>query len=124
MKLLYFPLTFMVMGLIGFWTCNNKNKNVNSEIQSSLFKLHTSNRTGLKFNNELTPTADLNIFHYMYFYNGGGIAVADFNKDNFQDIYFTSNQSTNKLYLNNGDLTFTDVSDICKTSGEGGWSTG
>ena len=88
------------------------------------FEMITADKTGLHFNNELSPSVDLNIFHYMYFYNGGGVAVADFNKDNYQDIYFTGNQHPNTLFLNNGNLTFRDVSDISNTSGEGGWSTG
>ena len=91
---------------------------------TSGFKLLTADKTGLHFNNELFPTADLNIFHYMYYYNGGGVAVADFNGDNLLDVYFTANQKPNALYLNKGDLTFRDVSDFSNTSGEGGWSTG
>ena len=91
---------------------------------SSEFRLLTAEKTGLHFNNELFPSVDLNIFHYMYFYNGGGIAIADFNKDNLLDVYFTANQKSNALYLNNGDLTFRDVSAVSNTSGEGGWSTG
>ncbi len=88
------------------------------------FKMISADQTGLHFNNELVPTADLNIFHYMYFYNGGGVAIADFNKDNFMDIYLTGNQISNALYLNKGDLTFTDVTSLSNTSGDGGWSTG
>lgn len=39
----------------------------------------------------------------------GGAAVADFNNDGFQDIYVvTSGVSPDKLYINNGDGTFSD----------------
>lgn len=39
----------------------------------------------------------------------GGAAVADFNNDGFQDIYLaTSGASADKLFINNGDGTFTD----------------
>ncbi len=88
------------------------------------FQMLSAAQTGLHFNNDLIPTVDLNIFDYMYFYNGGGVAVADFNKDNYLDLYFTGNQKSNALYLNNGNLTFKDVTEKAKVSGEGGWSTG
>ncbi|MGE3109072.1 MAG: FG-GAP-like repeat-containing protein [Phycisphaerales bacterium] len=39
----------------------------------------------------------------------GGAAVADFNNDGFQDIYFvTSGASPDKLFINNGNGTFTE----------------
>ena len=101
--------------------CRSIDKNID---ENPVFQLHTAETTGLDFENALTPTAEMNIFHYMYFYNGGGVAVADFNKDNLPDLYFTGNQVPNKLFLNTGNLTFKDVSVVSKTSGEGGWSTG
>ncbi len=88
------------------------------------FALRKAEQTGLHFNNNLVPDVDLNIFHYMYFYNGGGVAVADFNKDNLLDLYFTGNQNANALFINKGNLTFEDVTAISGTSGEGDWSSG
>ena len=43
------------------------------------------------------------------FYNGSGVAVGDFNNDGWEDIYFVSTISKNKLYLNNKNLNFIDV---------------
>lgn len=100
--------------------CNKRE----DKVSDAGFIMLTSDKTGLHFNNELIPTPELNIFHYMYFYNGGGVAIADFNKDNLQDIYLSGNQQSNQLFLNNGDLTFRDVTEISNASGEGGWSTG
>ena len=42
---------------------------------------------------------------------GSSVAVADFDNDNFQDIYFTNSaiNSANQLYKNNGDGTFRNV---------------
>jgi hypothetical protein len=62
---------------------------------------------------------------YEYFYNGGGVATADFNGDGKEDIYFTANLSENKLYLNNGDFHFQDVTNISQSGGRPGpWKTG
>ncbi|HVU85055.1 MAG TPA: VCBS repeat-containing protein, partial [Puia sp.] len=74
-----------------------------------LFKVLEEKTTGLDFSNTLSPTQDFNVFKYMYFYNGGGVGAGDFNNDGKIDIFFTGNQVPNKLYLNQGDLHFKDV---------------
>ncbi|RDC64330.1 VCBS repeat-containing protein [Adhaeribacter pallidiroseus] len=62
---------------------------------------------------------------YEYFYNGGGVAVGDVNQDGLPDIYFTANMATNRLYLNKGNLQFTDITDAAGVTGrEGPWKTG
>ena len=65
--------------------------------------------SGIEFKNQLSPTADLNILSYLYYYNGAGVAAADFNNDGLVDIYFTGNQVADQLYLNLGDLKFKDI---------------
>eukprot|EP01089_Gocevia_fonbrunei_P021221 TRINITY_DN8151_c0_g1_i1.p1 TRINITY_DN8151_c0_g1~~TRINITY_DN8151_c0_g1_i1.p1 ORF type:complete len:410 (-),score=85.18 TRINITY_DN8151_c0_g1_i1:776-2005(-) len=66
----------------------------------------------------------MNGFYYEYFYNGGGVAVADFNNDGLQDVYFISNLRTNKLFLNLGNLKFRNVSVAANAQGNGGFPTG
>lgn len=73
------------------------------------FELLDAEKTGIDFSNDLTPNKDLNIFNYMYFYNGGGIGAGDFNNDGLVDLYFTASMKENRLYLNKGGMKFEDV---------------
>jgi hypothetical protein len=92
--------------------------------QDTLFVRHKASKSGIDFQNRLTEKPELNIFNYLYFYNGGGVAVADFDGDGYQDIYFTANQEANKLYLNKGGFRFDDVTQIAGVAGLSGWTTG
>ncbi len=92
--------------------------------QTPMFELLDSSKTGLFFSNKLTPTQQLNMFKYMYFYNGGGVGSGDFNNDGLIDVFFTANQGDNKLYINKGGLNFADVTTEAKIPQDGGWSTG
>lgn len=80
--------------------------------------------SGIEFINQLSPSASFNILNYLYYYNGGGVSIADFNNDNLPDIYFTSNQSSDKLYLNNGNLSFSDITFQSNLNNTNGWTTG
>ncbi|HET9747460.1 MAG TPA: VCBS repeat-containing protein, partial [Chitinophagaceae bacterium] len=65
-----------------------------------------------------------NMFKYMYFYNGAGVGVGDFNNDGLSDVFFSANQGENKIYLNQGGMKFKDVTKEAKIPQDGGWSTG
>ncbi|MBS1663709.1 MAG: VCBS repeat-containing protein [Bacteroidetes bacterium] len=85
-----------------------------------LFKL-----SRLDFNNQLTEGLNTNVLEYEYFYNGGGVAIADFNGDGLQDIYFSANMSPNKLYINKGHMQFQDITEEAGVAGRPGpWKTG
>lgn len=89
-----------------------------------LFQLLESKKTGVDFVNSVKPTPGFNIFSYMYFYNGGGVGAGDFNNDGLADLFFTANQTTDRLYLNQGGLTFQDVTETAGLSAIKGWHTG
>ena len=89
-----------------------------------LFKNPNPQKTGLLFTNQITETDELNILDYLYFYNGGGVAVGDINNDGLPDIYFTGNQVPNKLFINKGNLQFEDITQKAGVAGNNSWSTG
>lgn len=91
--------------------------------QPKLFTNITA-QTGIKFRNDIQYTEQFNPYTFRNFYNGAGVAIGDINNDGLQDIYFTSNQTENKLYLNKGSLFFEDITKIANVSCSGSWSTG
>jgi len=98
---------------------------VESLPKDALFKLITTSTTNINFINTLEEGLNTNVLLYEYFYNGGGVATADFNGDDLIDIYFTSNMGENKFYLNEGNLKFKEVTAIAKVGGRPGpWKTG
>ena len=105
----------IVVFSILFYACNKK---------ELLFKNPTSQETGLAFENTITPTDDLNILDYLYYYNGGGVALGDINNDGLTDIFLSANQEKNKLFINKGNLKFEDITNKANVSGNSSWNTG
>ena len=95
-----------------------------TEKKEKLFDKVDSAHSGIHFKNSLESTPELNILTYLYYYNGGGVVSADFNNDGLKDLYFTSNQGEDKLYINKGGLEFEDVTKASKIANSGNWTTG
>jgi len=90
----------------------------------SQFTLLSSEQTGIEFSNDIKEDDRHNFFTYEYIYNGGGVAVGDLNGDNLEDIYLTGNLVGDRLYLNQGDFKFKDITSEALPSVPNGWSTG
>ena len=92
--------------------------------ESPLFESLAPSKTGVNFKNMLKETPTSNVLTYEYFFNGGGTSVGDLNNDGLDDIYFTANMASNKLYLNQGNLKFTDITKSAGVACTDGWKTG
>ncbi len=111
-KLIFFTITI----LLAFFSCKKE--------KETLFSLIPSDRSGITFNNKIVETDSFNILTSEYIFNGGGVAIADFNNDDLPDIFFSGNQVPNKLYINKGDLEFVDVSKEANIEAINKWNTG
>ncbi|GJM29795.1 MAG: hypothetical protein DHS20C17_24300 [Cyclobacteriaceae bacterium] len=117
----FFYLLFLC--IIG---CSNQEKSISATdaVQSTIFQLLDPETTGVNFRNTVVDGEFFNGISYRNFYNGGGVAIGDINNDSLPDLYFTSNQGSNKLYLNQGGMSFTDITESSGVKGTKTWSTG
>ncbi len=92
--------------------------------EATLFEQISSSHSGIDFNNEIIEDDSLNPLDMTNLYNGGGVGIGDFNGDGRPDIYFTGNRVSNKLYLNEGDFQFKDITAEAGVGGGGEWCKG
>lgn len=119
-------IRFCIKSILIFIIALNLGCNSN---QKTLFTELTSEETGIQFSNRITENDTMNILTFEYIYNGGGVALGDFNNDNKTDIYFTGNQVPNRLYINesidfSNALKFKDVTQEAHVDGNGQWNSG
>ena len=108
-------IVFFAAVCLFFFSCKQKPK---------VFQLISSEHSGINFNNKIVESDSINPIDLTNMYNGGGVGVGDFNNDGLQDIYFTGNMVSNKLYLNKGKLQFEDITKSAGVSGDGKWCKG
>lgn len=107
--------------------CTSREQAERSPVQTKLFTLLLPEQSGIDFNNRLSEraTPHQNVLTFEYFTNGAGVAVGDLNGDGLDDIFFTGNMSYNRLYLNKGNLTFDDITEVSGVAGRRDtWKTG
>lgn len=113
----------LVLFLSGFIACKEVVKEEDIPVDKR-FTTMPVGYTGIDFTNQLDFKQKFNIYTYRNFYNGGGVAIGDLNKDGLPDLYFTANMKSNRLYLNKGNFQFEDITEKAGVKGERAWSTG
>lgn len=109
-------IILFVVSCLLFASCHRSEK---------IFTEEPSSKTNINFSNTLEKKRLFNILYYLYYYNGGGVAIGDINNDGLPDIYFTANsKGHNKLYLNKGNFVFEDISAKAGVAGTSDWCTG
>lgn len=100
---------------------------ISCEQKKPLFVKIPVSDSGLNFINKIAENEKENFIDFSYIYNGGGVAVGDINADGLPDVYFTGNQTGDKLFLNKtekgGKIKFEDITKTANIK-QGGWSTG
>ena len=112
----YITSASIILLTLSFISCHHTNP---------LFQSLSPDQTNVHFENNLEPRKAFGILYYLYYYNGGGVAIGDINNDGLPDIYFTANsKGSNKLYLNKGNFKFEDITAKAGVAGTSDWCTG
>lgn len=106
---------YFLSAILALSACQEKQK---------LFSLKSPGDTGIHFSNIIKENDTLNILAYEYVYNGGGVAIGDVNQDNLPDIFLSGNQVPNRLYLNQGNFKFKDISEAAGIMAPERWCSG
>jgi len=123
---------FFFIGFLSLWACqtdSDSNTVSLDEIHEEapvevLFQKLSAEDTRIRFENVLKETPAFNYYNYTYLYNGSGVAVADFNNDGLLDLFFVGAMSSNKLYINMGELRFKDITAVAGVAGPNVLKTG
>jgi len=99
-------------------------KTISMPAETPVFKRVPSSHTGVTFRNIVDENINNYFDYFAYVYNGGGVAIGDINNDGLSDIYLTGNEVPNKLYLNEGNLKFKDITEAAGVAGNGRWNNG
>ncbi len=98
--------------------------NTDNETES-YFELISNDKTTIDFVNKVNVDEYKNFKSYPQIYNGGGVAIGDLNNDGLPDLYFAGNSVKDKIYFNEGNFNFKDVTEESGIGKENyGWSFG
>src|SRR5688572_28704272 len=96
----------------------------NDSRRHTLLRRVDPGQSGIDFSNNLEYSEQLNPYTFRNFYNGGGVGLGDLNNDGLLEVFFSGNMVSNRLYLNKGNLQFTDITESAGLASEGSWTTG
>ncbi len=134
-KYIYWALGLLVLALGAYYFFGGRDKTKGPSFASDSgaeptltaknprLQLLSPGETGVDFENEIQEDNTHNVVLNINQYNGGGVAVADINNDNLPDIYFVSSSGKNRLYLNQGNFKFKDITDAAGVGSEDGFET-
>jgi len=107
---------YLLTGVAFLQSCDRK---------ATLFTKLGQGNTHINFRNTILDNNErFSCLNFPYYYNGGGVAVGDFNNDGLPDLVFTGSMVKNRLYLNKGDLRFEDITARAGIARFDGWCTG
>ncbi|MBC6996003.1 VCBS repeat-containing protein [Neolewinella lacunae] len=120
---------FFLLPFLWFWACNGSEQASDANDAPSAgngptFTLQPPSTTGLDVMNSVDLDFEFNYDSFAYLLNGAGIGVLDYDLDGLQDLFFVSNQHAHRLFHNEGDWKFTDVSTAAGIGATGGFCTG
>ena len=108
--------------LLTFWSCQ---QDVTAPTSADhLFTLMPESHTNIGFQNRVAQTRANNHMINVEFISGAGVAVGDINGDGLPDLYFSGNQVRDRLYLNQGNFSFQDISESAGITSDTLWSSG
>ena len=118
-----FRLPYLCLFLLLSCTSSKKDSDV---AENSLFKLLDSTSTNILFHNVIKEDINKNMEgFYQGFYSGGGVALGDLDNDGLDEVYFSGNMNSNKLYRNLGNMKFEDITEVAGVGGRiPGWKNG
>ncbi|MBC7829479.1 MAG: VCBS repeat-containing protein [Chitinophagaceae bacterium] len=119
----HITIRLFIWVVLGGWLLCGCSQSTGS-IDRKLFSLIPPEESGINFINKLIHDEEFNIYTYRNFYNGGGVAIGDINNDGLTDIFFTANMQPNRLYLNQGNFRFKDITSSSGIIKKSKWSTG
>lgn len=118
--IIYFTVTCMII----FVAACKSDEKPKEEYSGQLFSEISASKSGIDFKNQITEDVNFHHLNWESVYNGGGVAIADFDNDGLEDIYLGGNQVDDAIYRNLGDWKFEDMTKKSGIADHSGWTTG